>query len=91
MLKVKAFSAYEFHKKISQGYRAEEYTREVIKAIQKVNKVYAHKYDKKTSLSQLFIVTKKNNVSLKYKKNESRRYVLIGREAADQEDQVLRR
>lgn len=91
ILKAKAFSAYEFHKKISQGHRAKEYTREVIKAIQKINKVYAYKYNKKTFLSQLFTVAKKNNVSLKYKKNKSRRRALTGREAADQEDQALRR
>ena len=91
MLEAGAFSAYEFHKKIPQGHRAEEYTREVTKAIQKVNKAYAHKYDKKTPLPQLFTVAKKDDVGLKYKKNGSRRRALTGREAADQEDQALRR
>ena len=35
LLEAEAFSAYEFHKKISEAHRAEEYTREVTKAISK--------------------------------------------------------
>ena len=91
LLEAGAFSAYEFHKKIPEAYRAEEYTREVTKAIQKVNKAYGQKYDEKASLPQSFTVAKKNDESLKYKKNGSRRRALTGRDAADQEDQALRR
>ena len=40
MLKVEAFSAYEFCKKSPEDHRAEEYMRKVTKAIQKMNRTY---------------------------------------------------
>lgn len=83
MLKTEVFFVYEFYKKILQNYRVKKYIREIIKTIQKMNKIYDQKYNKKTLLLQLFIVIKKNNASLKYKKNKSRRRVLIGREIAN--------
>ncbi len=91
MLEAEAFSTYEFHKKILDSHRAEEYTREVTKAIRKVNKAYSQKFNEKAALPQFFTVTKKNDEGLQYKKNGSRRRALIGREAADAQDQALRR
>ncbi|KAF6233533.1 hypothetical protein HO173_008264 [Letharia columbiana] len=91
LLEAGAFSAYEFHKKIPEGHRAEEYTREVTKAIQRVNRVYGQKYNEKAALPQSFSVAKKDDEGLQYKKNGSRRRALTGREAADAEDQTLRR
>lgn len=44
MLEIEAFSVYKFYKKISKAYRAKEYTREITKAIQRVNKAYDQKY-----------------------------------------------
>ena len=90
LLEAGASSAYEIHSKIAEGHRAEEYTREVTKAIQKVNRVFNEKYEK-TPLPQSFTVAKKNDDALKYKKNGSRRRALTGREAADEEDRELRR
>lgn len=40
MLETEVFSAYKFHQKISEARRAEEYTREITKAIQRVNRAY---------------------------------------------------
>ncbi len=91
LLEAGAFSAYEFHKKILEAHRAEEYTRELTKAISKVNRAYGQKYDEKAVLSQSFTVAKKDDEGLQYKKNGSRRRALTGREAADVEDQALRR
>ncbi len=91
MLEAEAFSAYEFHKKIPDSHRAEEYTREVTKAIRKVNKAYSQKFNEKAALPQSFTVAKKNDEGLQYKKNGSRRRALTGREAADAQDQALRR
>ncbi len=56
MLEAEAFSAYEFHKKIPDSHRAEEYTREVTKAIRKVNKAYSQKFNEKAALPQSFAV-----------------------------------
>ena len=89
-MKAGVSSAYEVHSKISEGHRAEEYTREVSKAIQKVNRVFGEKYVK-TPLPQSFTVAKKDDEALKYKKNGSRRRALTGREAANEEDRELRR
>ena len=46
MLEAEVFSAYEFHKKIPEAHRAEEYTREVTKAFQRVNRAYDQTYNK---------------------------------------------
>ena len=40
ILKTKVFLVYKFYKKISKAYRAEEYTREITKTIQRVNRAY---------------------------------------------------
>lgn len=90
MLEAEAFSAYDFHKKIPETHRAEEYTREIMKAIQRVNRAYDQKYDGSV-LPQSFAVAKKNDENLTFKKNESRRHALSGREAADAEDVAKRR
>ena len=90
LLEAGASSAYEVHGKILEGHRAEEYSREMSKAIQKVNRAFGEKYEK-TPLPQSFVVAKKNDEALKYKKNGSRRRALTGREAADEEDRELRR
>lgn len=90
MLKAEAISAYDFHKKIPEAHRAEEYTREIMKAIQGVNRAYDQKYDG-SALPQSFAVAKKNDENLTFKKNESRRRALTGREAADAEDLAKRR
>ena len=89
MLEVEAFSAYEFHKKISEAHRAEEYTREVTKAIQIVNRACDQKYDG-SALPQSFAVITKNDENLTFKMNESRRRTLTEREAADAEDVAKR-
>ena len=90
MLEAEAFSVYDFHKKISEAHRAEEYTREVMKAIRRVNRAYDQKYDG-SALPQSFAVPKKNDENLTFKKNESRRRALTGREAADAEEVGKRR
>ncbi len=86
LLEAGAFSAYEFHKKIPEAHRAEEYTKELTKAISKVNRAYKQKYNEKAALPQSFTVAKKDDEGLQYKKNGSRRRALTGREAADVED-----
>lgn len=90
MLEVEVFLAYEFYKKISKVYRAKEYTREITKTIQRVNKVYDQKYTK-SALSQSFAIIKKNNKNLIFKKNKSKRRALTKRETANVKDIAKRR
>ena len=44
MMKAEAFEAYELHKNILEGHRAEDYARELTKEIQKMNRTYNEKY-----------------------------------------------
>ena len=89
LMEAGAFDAYELHKKIPESHRAEEYARDITKAIQKVNHAYNNKPE--VTLPQSFAVARKDKANLTYKKGGSRRRALTGREAADAEDMATRR
>lgn len=91
MLEEGAYSAYQFHGDISQGHRAEEYAREMTKAMKRVDRMFEQKYQEGSMLPSSFAVAKKNDENLTFKKNGSRRRALTGREAADADDLAARR
>lgn len=86
-----AYQAIDFHKSIADIHRGEEYARDYIRVMEKLNKKWKEKELARHSLPTTFPDEIRANENLTYKKGGSRRRAYTGCEAAEANEAEQRR